>query len=51
MQGEAFNEGPRQHAYLMKGMGKVDFPITTKSPLVSDAIVTADGGVYTAYGP
>lgn len=29
--GEAFNEGPRQHAYLMKGMGKVHFPITTKS--------------------
>lgn len=33
MQGEAFNEGPRQHAYLMKGMGKVDFPVTTKNPL------------------
>ncbi len=30
--GEAFNEGPRQHAYLMKGMGSVDFPITTKKP-------------------
>lgn len=30
--GEAFNEGPRQHAYLMKGMGKVDFPITTTKP-------------------
>ncbi len=29
--GEAFNEGPRQHAYLMKGMGKVSFPITTTS--------------------
>lgn len=31
MMGEAFNEGPRQQAYLMKGMAKVSFPITTKS--------------------
>lgn len=31
--GEAFNEGPRQRAYLMKGMGKIRFPITTNSPL------------------
>ena len=27
--GEAFNEGPRQKAYLMKGMGRVRFPVTT----------------------
>ena len=27
--GEAFNEGPRQQAYLMQGMGRVRFPITT----------------------
>ena len=27
--GEAFNEGPRQSAYLMKGMGRVRFPVTT----------------------
>ena len=31
--GEAFNEGPRQHAYLMKGMNNVVFPITTSKPL------------------
>jgi len=31
--GEAFNEGPRQHAYLMKGMSNVVFPITTKKPM------------------
>src|SRR6185369_460648 len=31
--GEAFNEGPRQQAYLMEGTGKVDFPITTTDPL------------------
>ena len=30
--GEAFNEGPRQSAYLMEGTGKVRFPITTKNP-------------------
>ena len=29
--GEAFNEGPRQAAYLMSGTGKVDFPVTTRS--------------------
>ncbi|MBA4020553.1 MAG: alkyl hydroperoxide reductase [Pirellula sp.] len=29
--GEAFNEGPRQAAYLMPGMGNVSFPVTTKN--------------------
>ena len=33
MHGEAFNEGPRSAAYLMAGMGKVNFPVTTASPL------------------
>lgn len=32
MQGEAFNEGPRQKAYLMRGMAKITFPVTTKNP-------------------
>ena len=32
MHGEAFNEGPRQLAYMMRGTGKVHFPITTKAP-------------------
>src|SRR5690606_29163531 len=32
MHGEAFNEGPRQAAYLMEGMGNVNFPATTKDP-------------------
>ncbi len=27
--GEAFNDGPRSSAYLMKGMGRVRFPVTT----------------------
>lgn len=29
--GEAFNEGPRQSAYLMSGMGNVEFPATTEN--------------------
>lgn len=31
MQGEAFNEGPRQKAVLMKGIPKIDFPTSTKN--------------------
>ena len=30
--GEAFNDGPRHAAYLMPGMGKVHFPVTSKKP-------------------
>jgi tetratricopeptide (TPR) repeat protein len=29
--GEVFNEGPRQRAYLLEGMGDIDFPATTAS--------------------
>lgn len=32
--GEAFNEGPRQAAYLMPGMSNVDFPVTCSQELV-----------------
>lgn len=31
MQGEAFNEGPRQRAVLLKGIPKIDFPTSTKN--------------------
>src|SRR3954464_12522867 len=31
--GDAFNEGPRQKAYLMEGMPKIEFPISTKNEL------------------
>lgn len=31
--GEAFNEGPRQAAYLMPGLGNVDFPVSTTHEL------------------
>src|SRR5438309_898139 len=30
--GEAFDEGPRQKAYLKEGQGKVDFQVTTSKP-------------------
>jgi peroxiredoxin/energy-converting hydrogenase A subunit M len=32
MHGEAFDEGPRQAAYLMGGTGHVYFPVTTRVP-------------------
>jgi peroxiredoxin len=32
LHGEAFNDGPRQHAYLMPGQGKTHFPVTTSKP-------------------
>ena len=31
-QGHVFDEGPRQKAYLMPGMAKIRFPVTTKHP-------------------
>ena len=31
--GETFNEGPRQAAYLMNGMGNVHWEISTKNPM------------------
>lgn len=33
MHGETFNEGPRQAAYLMEGMGQIHFPVATSKPL------------------
>ena len=27
----AYNEGPRQNAYLMGGTGNIDFPVTTEN--------------------
>ncbi len=32
--GEVFNEGPRRAAYLMPGMGKIRFAVTSKKPQV-----------------
>jgi peroxiredoxin len=36
--GEAFNDGPRHTAYLMPGMGKAHFPVTTRKPMVQTFI-------------
>ncbi|MFP6766816.1 MAG: hypothetical protein VB859_01510, partial [Planctomycetaceae bacterium] len=36
--GEAFNEGPRQKAYLMGGTGDVSFPATVSKPIVQKFI-------------
>lgn len=36
--GEAFNEGPRQAAYLMPGMGSIDFPVSTQVELTQKFI-------------
>lgn len=36
--GEAFNEGPRQAAYLMDGMGNVQFPASTENQLAQQFI-------------
>ena len=45
--GEAFNEGPRQKAYLMEGTGKVHFRATTDSPQAQAFI---DQGVGQLHG-
>ncbi|MDE0735679.1 MAG: peroxiredoxin family protein, partial [Pirellulaceae bacterium] len=44
--GEAFNEGPRQAAYLMEGTGKVHFPVTSKKPQVQAFIEQGVGQVH-----
>ena len=45
--GEAFNEGPRQKAYLMGGTGDVSFPATCAKPIVQKFI---DQGVGQMHG-
>ena len=42
LHGEAFNDGPRSHAYLMPGQGKIHFPVTTSKP---EAQAFVDQGV------
>ena len=44
--GEAFNEGPRQGAYLMEGTGKVHFPVTSENPQVQKFIEQGVGQVH-----
>lgn len=47
MHGDAFNDGPRQKAYLMGGTGNVHLPVTTKSP---EAQAFFDQGVGQLHG-
>jgi len=44
--GEAFNEGPRQAAVLMPGMGAVEFPVTTKSELAQKFFTQGVGQLH-----
>ena len=45
--GEAFNEGPRQAAYLMAGMSNIHFPVTCSDDLVQRFV---DQGVAQLHG-
>jgi peroxiredoxin len=47
LHGEAFNEGPRQHAYLMGGTGKVHLQVTTAN---ADAQKFIDQGIGQLHG-
>lgn len=44
--GEVFNEGPRQKAYLMAGMPKIVFPVTTKNPEATAFVLQGIGQVH-----
>src|SRR5205823_4764264 len=46
MNGEAFNEGPRQAAVLMGGTGAVQFPVTTKSDLAQKFFTQGVGQLH-----
>ena len=45
--GEVFNEGPRQKAYLMEGLGRVRFPSTTSN---AEAAKFVEQGVAQLHG-
>jgi peroxiredoxin len=47
MYGEAFNEGPRQKAYLMGGTGQVHIEVTTSSPAAQKFV---DQGIGQLHG-
>ena len=44
--GEAFNEGARQKAYLMKGTGRVRFPVTTANREAEDYFLQGVGQLH-----
>ena len=46
LHGEAFNEGPRQAAVLMPGMGDIHFPVTTKNELAQKFFTQGVGQLH-----
>lgn len=44
--GEAFNEGPRQKAYLMEGTGPIRFDVTTTVPEAADFVRQGMGQLH-----
>jgi peroxiredoxin len=44
--GEAFNTGPRQRAYLMEGMPRIQFPITTTNELAQQFFLQGVGQLH-----
>jgi peroxiredoxin len=44
--GEAFNEGPRQKAYLMSGTGRIRFDVTTKNAEAANFVRQGMGQLY-----
>jgi peroxiredoxin len=46
MNGDAFNEGPRQAAVLMAGTGDVSFPVTTSNPLAQKFFTQGVGQLH-----
>ncbi len=46
MHGEAFNEGPRQPAYLMKGMPDIQFPVSTTNALAQQFFTQGVGQLH-----
>ena len=44
--GEVFDEGPRQKAYLMEGMPKIHFAVTTKTPEAQKFIEQGVGQIH-----
>jgi peroxiredoxin len=49
LHGEAFDDGPRQHARLLEGMGEIRFPVTAKDPLAGRFVEQGLAQVHTFY--
>lgn len=49
LHGEAFDEGPRQRAILLSGMGKVHFPVTTHSAQAQAFVEQGVAQLHTFY--